>query len=68
MKKKHSCRVRKQISNKFHQEVLNIIMFSGVFAHMGLKLVKVGPTFSSFNLCPHEKSSITKLGRYSDYF
>ena len=55
----HSCRVMKQISNKFHQEVLTIIMFFRVFAGMGLKLEKVGPTFSSFNSCPSLPSVAT---------
>ena len=39
------------ISNKFHQRALNVIILV-ILVGIALKLEIVGPTFSSFNLCP----------------
>ena len=49
---KCSVRYKKKISNKLHYGALTIITFWVIFAGIGLKLEKVGQTFSSSNQCP----------------
>ena len=73
----HSCWIMKQISNKFHQQVLTIIMFFSCFCRHGIKTWKSWPNFFKFQFMSiltircnrpqeKEKSSITKLGHYSE--
>jgi len=49
----------KKASNKFQKGTLSIIIFWGDFCRHSLKLEKVGPIFSSFNLFPSLPSIAT---------